>query len=176
MLKSRGSVLPPNHKGPLMSQSDTAPSNPIGKCACGETQFSVVGSPILRAICHCEICQEFNNAPYADITIFRGKDINLPEDNIVEFKSYALPPILQRGKCSACNQATIEIIKAPLMPKLTIVPSKTIADPSLLPEVSFHSFYHRRIEDATDNLPKYSGYLTSQVCFMGKLMGAMLRG
>ncbi|PCJ15210.1 MAG: hypothetical protein COB04_13620 [Gammaproteobacteria bacterium] len=161
-----------------MSDSEI-PSNPStsntdinaqGQCPCGETQFKIVGKPIIRAICHCTICQEFNQGPYGDIVIFRNKDIQLPKDNTVAFKAYAFPPVVQRGKCTACNQPAIEFI-----PGLTIVPSHTLKDSDVLPEVSFHSFYHRRVEDAQDPLPKYSGYLTSQVCFMGKLMAALLR-
>ena len=61
------------------------------------------------------------------------------------------------------------------MPGLTIVPSHTIENGGILPEVAFHSFYHRRVADANDDLPKYSGYLKSQLFFMGKLIAAMLR-
>jgi len=144
--------------------------NAQGQCPCGETQFKILGKPIIRAKCHCTICQEFNQAPYGDIVIFRNKDIQLPEDNKVAFKAYAFPPVVKRGKCTACNQPAIEFI-----PGLTIVPSQNLKDSDLLPEVSFHSFYHRRVEDANDDLPKYSGYLKSQVFFMGKLIGAMIR-
>lgn len=156
-----------------MSQPEVNPGADIhsqGKCPCGETQFKVLGKPIMRAKCHCTICQEFNQQPYGDITIFRSKDIRLPEDNKVAFKAYAFPPVLKRGKCTACNKPAIE-----LMPGLTIVPSDTIENAGIVPEVAFHSFYHRRVADANDDLPKYSGYLKSQLFFMGKLIAAMLR-
>ena len=71
-----------------------------------------------------------------------------PDDNAVEFKAYSFPPVVQRGRCRHCNTPAIEFLKMPLMPQFTIIPSSTIADPTLLPEPSFHSFYHRRIDDA----------------------------
>lgn len=156
-----------------MSQSEVNPSSEIhsqGECPCGETKFKVLGKPIMRAKCHCTICQEFNQQPYGDITIFRSKDIHLPEDNKVAFKTYSFPPVLKRGKCTVCNKPAIEFI-----PGLTIVPSYTIEKIDILPEVAFHSFYHRRVEDANDDHPKHSGYFKSQLFFMGTLITAMLR-
>jgi hypothetical protein len=37
-------------------------------------------------------------------------------------------------------------------------------------------FYHRRKADIADGLPKYSGYLPSQVRLVSALASAMLRG
>lgn len=147
-----------------------------GQCECGENKFKISGKPILRAICHCEICQEFNSAPFGDITIFKTKDIDLPKDNTVVFKAYTTPPMVQRGKCKSCGKPTIEFLKMPLSPALTIVPTKNLSNQQDVLEPSFHSFYHRRKADADDNLPKYSGFLRSQVGFMTRLIGAMIKG
>ena len=145
-----------------------------GHCQCGKSYFDIKGDPLLRAICHCEICQTFNEAPYADITVFNTKDIEFPEDNIVDFKSYAKPPLLRRGKCSACHKPAIEFLKLPLATGITIIPSGNIKDRSKVPHLSFHSFYHRRKADVDDGLPKYSGYLPSQLGFMFRLIKARL--
>ncbi|MBL4608930.1 MAG: GFA family protein [Pseudomonadales bacterium] len=146
-----------------------------GRCSCGETTFTVLGKPIIRALCHCEICQDFNQSPYADITVFYAKDIMLPENNCVTFKTYSAPPAVQRGKCSACGNPAIEFMNMPLFPKLSIIPSANISETVTLPEPAFHSFYHRRISDMDDNLPKYSGYIKSQLAFGKHLVSAMIR-
>lgn len=146
-----------------------------GQCECGENRFEIVGEPLFRAICHCEICQEFNEAPFADITLYRTRDVELPEENKIEYKAYTNPPMAQRGKCTVCNKPAIEFLKIAVMPGLTIVPSKNLSSTDTLPVPSFHVFYHRRKQDSEDNLPKYSGYVKSQLGFMVKLIGALIR-
>lgn len=154
---------------------NTSGAKQSGQCECGENKFEITGEPIFRAICHCEICQEFNDAPFADITLYRTKDVDLPEQNTVEFKAYTSPPMAQRGKCKTCDKPTIEFLKIPVAPALTIVPTKNLSNTESLPEPTFHVFYHRRIQDSEDNLPKYSGYMKSQLAFMVRLIWALLR-
>jgi hypothetical protein len=101
----------------------TSADSQSGQCECGQNTFEISGEPLFRSICHCEICQEFNNAPFADITVYRRKDVDLPERHSVAFKAYSSPPVAQRGKCTACEKPTIEFLKTPLFPALTIVPS-----------------------------------------------------
>jgi len=147
-----------------------------GQCECGENCFQISAEPLLRAICHCEICQEFNDAPFADITVYRSKDIDFPASSKIEYKAYTKPPMAQRGKCTVCHKPTIEFLKVPVLPDLTMVPSNNLVGVDKLPPASFHVFYHRRKQDAADDFPKYSGYLRSQLGFMAKLIGALVRG
>lgn len=144
-------------------------------CSCGETKFNVSGQPLLRAFCHCTICQAFNQAPYADITLFRTKDVKTPQEGSVEFKAYRFPPLLQRGKCIFCGKPAIEYLKIFPIPKLIIVPSVNIQDKVFVPEPLIHIFYDTRIADIQDELPKYNGYLKSQLAFGHKLMASLLR-
>ena len=78
-------------------------------------------------------------------------------------------------KIHGLRKPTIEFLKTPLFPALTIVPSGNVSNPKLLPAPAFHCFYHRRMEDAQDDLPKYGGYLYSQLRFVVKLIGALTR-
>lgn len=142
-------------------------------CLCGETEFQVRVKPLMRAYCHCSICQEFNQGSYADITVFRSRDVIKPDNSLIEFKSYQFPPILQRGQCRTCRGATIEYLNIPFLP-LVIVPTRTIQDCSLAPEPSLHMFYDCRVDDVQDNLPKYSGYIQSQYHFIGQLLRKFL--
>ena len=41
------------------------------QCPCGTNQFSAQGEPIVRFFCHCTICQDKYQAPFADVTLFK---------------------------------------------------------------------------------------------------------
>lgn len=146
------------------------------QCPCTSTQFNLQGTALLRGFCHCTICQAFNQAGYADITLFRAKDVQKPDPALVALKSYRSPPILQRGKCCQCDQPAIEYFHLFPMPEVVIVPTANILDANLVPEPSLHIFYDRRVDDVQDTLPKYSGYLSSQLAFGRRLMSALLSG
>lgn len=145
------------------------------QCSCATTQFRTTGPALFRILCHCTICQKFSNAPYADVVVFRAKDVERPATGIVEFDTYKPPPNVQRGKCSACQKPAIEIFESPLFPNLTIVPYAMFSPPGAMPEPVAHIFYEHRISDADDNLPKYRGYAGSQLAFGKYLISAMLR-
>ena len=50
-----------------------------GSCPCGTGRFSITGKPVLRFYCHCTICQAFNQADRADVTVFHAKDVALQD-------------------------------------------------------------------------------------------------
>lgn len=143
-------------------------------CPCGSVSYEVVGKPLVRVFCHCTICQRLNNAPYADITLFRASDVILPQEKDLEYHAEMFPPILQRGKCLTCNGIAVETINLFPVPKMIVVPSGNLDDQSMVPNASLHIFYDTRVKDIDDDLPKYSGYLKSQLAFSRKLLGAML--
>jgi hypothetical protein len=146
-----------------------------GHCSCGDVNFTVKGKPLLRAFCHCTICQAYNEAPYADITLFRSSDVIMPQEGSVAFNSSVFPPIVHRGKCVSCGKAAIEYLRLFPMPKIIIVPSNNIDDKAFIPDASFHIFYDKRISDIEDNLPKYNGYLKSEFAFGHQLIASLLR-
>lgn len=145
------------------------------QCSCGETTFSVQGVPLLRAYCHCTICQEFNQAPFSDISIYRAKDVVLPSPESLEYKAYRPPPAVQRGKCKTCDTPAVEVMQIFPLPKLVIVPTENLHKDCIV-EPSLHMFYNSRVSDIEDELPKFSGYLKSQIAFGHKLVVSMLRG
>jgi hypothetical protein len=55
------------------------------------------------------------------------------------------------------------------------VPSENFERPSELPEPSLHIFYHRRVADATDTLPKVSGYWPSEMSVSRMIFGGLFR-
>lgn len=145
------------------------------QCSCGETRFSVQGLPLLRGYCHCTICQEFNQAPFADISIFKAGDVILPNPQSVEYKAYRPPPAVQRGKCKTCGTPAVEFMQIFPLPKLIIVPTSNLPEECIVQPV-LHAFYHSRVSDIEDDLPKYSGYWRSQIAFGHKVAMSLLRG
>ncbi|NGY05206.1 GFA family protein [Solimonas terrae] len=145
------------------------------QCTCGHAKFEALGRPLFRGYCHCTICQAFNQAPYADISVFRGNDVVMPEAGTVQYKTLRPPPAVQRGVCAACGKPAIEYLKMFPMPKLIIVPTANIRDAALIPAPSLHIFYNRRLADIDDGLPKFSGYWKSQLGFGRHLLASLLR-
>ena len=147
-----------------------------GQCECGDVQFHVDSDTLFRVICHCTICQEFNHAAFADISVFRAKDVQLPESYLVEYKTHKpSPAAVQRGKCIACNKPAIELLNLPLLPKLVIIPSSNFKNIELIPRPKFHVFYDKRLTDSADSLPKYNGFIASQTTFLKHLIVSFIK-
>lgn len=144
-------------------------------CACGAAAFDVDGAPLLRAFCHCEICQAFNQAPFGDITLYRARDVGPPSDEVVEYRSWQPPGLVLRGQCRSCGKPALEKLRLPGLPKILIVPTANLRDQAQVPGASLHMFYHRRVAEVDDALPKYSGFLGSQLGFSRHLLPALWR-
>lgn len=144
-------------------------------CPCGETTFHAVGKPLLRFYCHCKICQAVYNKPFADILAFRLGDVIASETHPVAFKRYRLPPAVNRGVCLACTAPAFGHLS--LLPGygFTFVPAANLPHGMVVPHASLHSFYDRRQHDVADDLPKISGYWSSQWAVSSRLMAARLR-
>ncbi len=97
-----------------------------------------------------------------------------PAAGTIEFTTLRPPPNVQRGKCTSCGQPAIELFETPRLPKLTMVPARMFGEKGDLPAPAAHVFYDKRVRDAEDDLPKYQGYLISQLMF-GKFLLSNLR-
>ena len=145
------------------------------RCSCGNARLTIHARPRFRMLCHCTICQRFNQAPFADVSIYRAADVQLPEAGTVEFSTWKPPPNVQRGKCAECGAAAVETFHAPLLPKLTMVPRSMLPADADLPEPVAHFFYETRVADAQDELPKHEGFLPSQFAFLKHFLRARSR-
>ncbi|MEM7290056.1 MAG: GFA family protein [Pseudomonadota bacterium] len=141
-----------------------------GGCACGSVRYAIKGTPLFRAFCHCETCQAYNQADFADIIILRSRDVVLNAEDQIDYRFHQWPPALKRGKCKQCGGVAIEKIHLPLSSKLTIIPTQTLHRPEDATEPTFHMFYHRRVTDVHDSLPKHSGYPKSQWAFTAAVL------
>ena len=144
-------------------------------CKCGESTFQMHREPRLRMYCHCTICQRFNAAPRADIAIFRREEIELNDAQTVDFQRYKSPPAVDRGRCRACEQPFVEYLKLPFAPAIAFVPVPVLEPYIALPDSALHLFYDKRVEDADDDLPRYSGFWSSQIAGARKMLPALRR-
>lgn len=78
-----------------------------GSCTCGQSTFSVEGAPLIRFICHCQICQDIYKKPFADVVIFPEKSVKLLTTASVEFKKFRAPPAVNRGICKSCVRLNV---------------------------------------------------------------------
>jgi len=145
-------------------------------CPCGESRFTVDGAPILRVLCHCRICQSVYEQPFADVTAYLAGAISLPENNLVQFKRYRPPPALRRGTCPSCSAPVVGFLRLAPFVQLAFVPSKNFPGAAALPLPSAHIFYHRRVNDAHDSLPKISGYWASEFAVTQMVLRSMFHG
>jgi len=143
-------------------------------CGCGASRFRVNARPFARFICHCTICQAYTGKLFSDVTVLRARDVEMEEGAQVDYRKHRLPPNIERGTCTACSKPVLEFgLAGPA--KLAFVPTANYADTAALPPASFHMFYHRRLSDVQDGLPRYSGYLRSQLAVIRLLCSGLWR-
>lgn len=132
-------------------------------CSCGTSSFTLNSKPLARFICHCTICQSVYQQPFADVTVLWANKVALPAKHDIRFKKYRSPPALRRGVCSSCGRPVIGFLRLAPFVQLAFVPARNYQDNGALPAPSLHMFYHSRVADVIDQLPKYSGYWRSQL-------------
>lgn len=130
-----------------------------GACQCEANTFSITDQPIARFICHCNICQKYSGKAFSDVSVFLRKDVTSMNVSQTKFKRFKLPPNIRRGICKKCNKPSLEL---GMLGQLVFIPTPNLKDISALKEPSMHLFYHRRVKDVDDNLPKYKGFVLSQ--------------
>jgi hypothetical protein len=143
-------------------------------CQCGQSKFTVTGRPLARLYCHCEICQALYRQARADVTIWLGHSVQLAENQRVEFKRYRLPPAINRGTCVSCGLPVVGFLRLAPFVQLAFVPAMNFPRGAALPRPSAHIFYHRRVKDARDRLPKISGYWPSELYATKLVLTGML--
>ncbi len=131
-------------------------------CGCGQSKFNVDGVPIGRFKCHCTICQSLYKKPFVDVVMLWSGAIKLPEYQPFTFRKYRSPPALRRSTCNACGSSVVGLLSLAPFVGLAFVQCSNFSDQSVLPPPSVHIFYHSRVMNVEDNLPKVSGYWASE--------------
>ena len=134
-------------------------------CKCGKSKIRLTGKPITRFICHCQICQKVYKQGFADIVVLKKENVHLVSSQVLNFKKFRRMPAVNRGICVSCSQPMVGFMQLAPFINVAFVPAmhfKTIdLNQIVLPFA--HSFYHRRVQNIDDNLPKIQGYWPSQV-------------
>lgn len=112
--------------------------------------------------------QPLDGKSYADVVVVRAKHVTLKAADNIAFKKYRSPPNFDRGLCRACGKPVVEIMGAGPF-KVMFIPASNFETESQLPAIKMDIFYHRRVSDMPDNLPKYRGYWSSELA-VGKLI------
>ena len=143
-------------------------------CPCATSKVVVPARPLARFVCHCMICQAVFKRPFADVTVHWAGKIALQDGHALHFKKYRLPPAVNRGFCTACDSPVVGLLRLAPFVQLAFVASVNYPDQSLLPPPNAHIFYHSRVADIDDGLPKHSGYWRSELAVAAMVVSATL--
>ena len=132
------------------------------RCECGANRLAALRPPILRFFCHCLVCQQVYQKPYADVSMFWARDVDCAPDAPIRFKRYRSPPAVRRGSCVHCHVPVLGLLSPLPGARLAFLPSRHFDESDALPSAAAHIFYHRRVHASRDGLAKYSGYWPSQ--------------
>jgi hypothetical protein len=146
-----------------------------GVCPCGAARFQVEGKLLARFVCHCAICQGLYEAPHADVCAFWSGAVNIGTPITVTYKKYRPPPALRRGTCTNCGAPVAGFMWLAPSLRVAFVPSRNLSAMVALPPPGAHIFYHRRAADVLDNLPKHSGYWSSEFAVTSLVLRGMAR-
>ena len=140
------------------------------QCPCGTNQFSVSGEPIVRFFCHCSICQDKYNAPFADVALFKLSSVALPEQ-AVTYGQYKRFVAIDRGICDDCHKPC-HGQNGRRGKRLCIYCSTEFRQPGG-PAGQQHACVLRHpCHDVDDLLPKHHNWLSSQWAFLKLLRSA----
>lgn len=147
----------------------------FGACPCGASKFEVRGKVLTRFVCHCTICQGLYKAPFADVATQWSGAVEVTTPDSVSYRRYRPPPAVSRGTCDACGAPVVgRMLLAPFM-RVALVPTRNLASLDGLPAPGSHIFYHRRVSDAADDVPRFSGYWRSLMAVTTRIVAGMMR-
>jgi hypothetical protein len=152
------------------------PSAQTCACYCGNSRVTVHGPVLARIHCHCLICQTIYQQPFADVVILNSRGVTIPPDQNIDFRTYRAQPAINRGRCAACDLPVAGFLTAAPRLKLAFVPTKNFTATAPMPSPDCHIFYHRRVTDAPDDLPKYSSYSSSEFAVTALVLKRILFG
>ena len=147
-----------------------------GQCECGAVRLEIDAPPAVRFFCHCTTCQQLYRAPFADITVLWSRRVRVIEGaNQLDYRHYNwLPVSINRGICRSCRRPVIGHSTIPPM-GVSFLPAYVWGDQDVLPAPLGHLFYHRRVAEIDDGLPKVEGLIASELSATAWLLPRLLR-
>ncbi|KAF8665354.1 hypothetical protein AX16_000373 [Volvariella volvacea WC 439] len=146
-----------------------APKLYKGGCFCGAVSYQVTGPPILRAYCHCTVCQRINasaliHTVHFPVDCFTWTHRDSPEAAEAVLDPYVVhhKPWKKRWRCKNCGSAVASHNSK--ANKISVWGAQLERDgdgrikhwEELKPTA--HIFYGTRMLDVSDDLGKWEGY------------------
>lgn len=125
-----------------------------GQCFCGAVEVEVQGPPVAAAICHCESCRRWHDAPLNTWAIWPADNVRVTvgQDQLVEFNKHGSEGPSVRTFCKRCGSAVLN--RKPTY-GMTVVYATLLEGSGLRYEPTFHSFYGEGVMHIADGLPKF---------------------
>jgi hypothetical protein len=122
-----------------------------GGCQCGNVRYTIVGAPVMAAICHCSMCRKAHAAPAVAWAMFPDSQVTYTRQKPKQFRS---SEEAQRGFCSTCG--TQISFTASFLPGLIDISIGSLDKPESI-EPLLHYWYSKHLSWAefADNLPRY---------------------
>ncbi len=144
------------------------------QCRCGEVKIIVKKPPIARLYCHCLVCREVYGKAFSDMTLAWSSSIDIDDVSKIEFKSQRFFPITVKcGTCKTCKHPVAGYSMALSFFNIALIPSYMYQQQTDVPKSSGHIFYHSRVCDVEDDLPKYYKFLGSELAVARFILSAI---
>ncbi len=127
-----------------------------GRCFCGAVHFTVTGTPVLMAYCHCDSCRHWSAGPVNAFTLWTPDSFVVTQgaENLGAFDKTAATTdetgMSNRKWCKTCGGHVY--IDHPTM-GVVDVPAALIEGFAFAP--AFHVHYQETVHPMQDGLPKF---------------------
>ena len=126
----------------------------VGGCQCGDVRYTILGEPVMTAICHCTMCRRAHAAPAVAWAMFEESQVVFLNGKPKKFKSSKEG---ERGFCASCG--TQICFTAGYLPNLIDISVGSLDNPEAI-KPTFHYWYSKHLSWAeyADNLPRHSEF------------------
>jgi hypothetical protein len=128
--------------------------NATGGCLCGAVRFTVKGTPIRMAQCHCTDCQRASGTGHMSNAIFRGEDVTVTGATASYASRSDSGNVLTRHFCPTCGSRLF--LTSAARPGMLVMAAGAFDDTSWFePEVVLFTRSRPHWDITTDAVPNF---------------------